>query len=168
MWSTFWFIMLLVLCFTYQSDDLGNATFFQYKEKNWAWMLSIYCIYVGQPCWNDQENYMIDMVDSFIHFLASYCTRWYCFSVIFSCTWLNNAIPAYLNDSIASLLSVDFVSQEHGVPCDGPKDSNAGGWTWEILDRNETRWRKPRVVERTTNCRERRRALPRFTALVVR
>jgi hypothetical protein len=103
MWSTFWFIMLLVLCFTYQSDDLGNATFFPYKEKNWAWMLSIYCIYVGQPCWNDQENYMIDMVDCFIHFLASYCTRWYCFSVIFSCAWLNNATPAYLNNSIASL-----------------------------------------------------------------
>jgi hypothetical protein len=50
---------------------------------------------------------------------------------------------------------MDFVSQEHGVPRDGPKDSNAGGWTWEILDRNETRWRKPRVVERTTHCRER-------------
>jgi hypothetical protein len=50
---------------------------------------------------------------------------------------------------------MDFVSQEHEVPCDGPKDSNAGGWTWEILDRNETRWRKPRVVERTTHCLER-------------
>jgi hypothetical protein len=25
------------------------------------------------------------------------------------------------------LLSMDFVSQEHGVPRDGPKDSNAGG-----------------------------------------
>jgi hypothetical protein len=24
-------------------------------------------------------------------------------------------------------MSMDFVSQEHGVPCDGPKDSNAGG-----------------------------------------
>jgi hypothetical protein len=24
-------------------------------------------------------------------------------------------------------LSMDFVSQEHGVPCNGPKDSNAGG-----------------------------------------
>jgi hypothetical protein len=24
-------------------------------------------------------------------------------------------------------LSMDFVSQEHGVPHDGPKDSNAGG-----------------------------------------
>jgi hypothetical protein len=24
-------------------------------------------------------------------------------------------------------LSMDFVSQEHGVPRDGPKDSNAGG-----------------------------------------
>jgi hypothetical protein len=34
---------------------------------------------------------------------------------------------------------MDFVSQEHGVPRDGPKDSNAGGLTREILDRNETR-----------------------------
>jgi hypothetical protein len=34
---------------------------------------------------------------------------------------------------------MDFVSQEHGVPHDGPKDSNAGGCTREILDRNETR-----------------------------
>jgi hypothetical protein len=42
-------------------------------------------------------------------------------------------------------LSMDFVSQEHGVPRNGPKDSNAGGWTCEILDRNETRWRKPRL-----------------------
>jgi hypothetical protein len=25
------------------------------------------------------------------------------------------------------LVSMDFVSQEHGVPRDGPKDSNAGG-----------------------------------------
>jgi hypothetical protein len=25
------------------------------------------------------------------------------------------------------LLSMDFVSQEHGVPRDGPKDSNVGG-----------------------------------------
>jgi hypothetical protein len=24
-------------------------------------------------------------------------------------------------------LSMDFVSQEHAVPCDGPKDSNTGG-----------------------------------------
>jgi hypothetical protein len=29
-------------------------------------------------------------------------------------------------------LSVDFVSQEHGVPHEGPKDSNAGGCTREI------------------------------------
>jgi hypothetical protein len=37
--------------------------------------------------------------------------------------WLN------LNLSLASLswLSMDFVLQEHGVPRDGPKDSNAGG-----------------------------------------
>jgi hypothetical protein len=37
------------------------------------------------------------------------------------------------------LLSMDFVSQEHRVPHDGPKDSNAGGCTREILDRHETR-----------------------------
>jgi hypothetical protein len=30
------------------------------------------------------------------------------------------------SDDILSL-SMDFVSQEHGVPRDGPKDSNAGG-----------------------------------------
>jgi hypothetical protein len=36
-------------------------------------------------------------------------------------------------------VSMDFVSQEHGVPRDGPKYSNPGGCTWEILDRNETR-----------------------------
>jgi hypothetical protein len=28
---------------------------------------------------------------------------------------------------LACQMSMDFVSQEHGVPCDGPKDSNAGG-----------------------------------------
>jgi hypothetical protein len=39
--------------------------------------------------------------------------------------------------AILSNLSMDFVSQEHGVPHDRPKDSNARGWTWEILDRNE-------------------------------
>jgi hypothetical protein len=36
-------------------------------------------------------------------------------------------------------LSKDFMLQEHGVPHDEPKDSNAGGCTCEILDRNETR-----------------------------
>jgi hypothetical protein len=39
---------------------------------------------------------------------------------------------------------MDFVSQEHSVPRDRPKDSNAGGCTREILDRNETRRQKPR------------------------
>jgi hypothetical protein len=39
---------------------------------------------------------------------------------------------------------MDFVSQEHGVPHDGLKDSNTGGCTREILDRNETQRRKPR------------------------
>jgi hypothetical protein len=29
-------------------------------------------------------------------------------------------------------LSGDFMSQEHGIPHDGPKDSNAGGCTHEI------------------------------------
>jgi hypothetical protein len=28
---------------------------------------------------------------------------------------------------LARQMSMDFVSQEHGVPRDGPKDSNAGG-----------------------------------------
>jgi hypothetical protein len=28
---------------------------------------------------------------------------------------------------LKSLMLMDFVSQEHGVPRDGPKDSNAGG-----------------------------------------
>jgi hypothetical protein len=41
---------------------------------------------------------------------------------------------------------MDFVSQKHGVPHDGPKDSNAGGCTREILDRNKTWWWKPRDV----------------------
>jgi hypothetical protein len=35
-------------------------------------------------------------------------------------------------------VSMDFMLQEHGVPHDGPKDSNAGGCKHEILDRNET------------------------------
>jgi hypothetical protein len=43
-------------------------------------------------------------------------------------------------------MSMDFMLQEHGVPHDGPKDSNAGGCTREILDRNETRRRKPQDV----------------------
>jgi hypothetical protein len=30
---------------------------------------------------------------------------------------------------LARQMSVDFVSQEHGVPHEGPKDSNAGGCT---------------------------------------
>jgi hypothetical protein len=43
---------------------------------------------------------------------------------------------------------MDFVLQEHGVPHDGPEDSNTRSCTREILDRNETR--KPRDV-RTHN-----------------
>jgi hypothetical protein len=37
------------------------------------------------------------------------------------------SIPSIALVSISSMLSMDFVSQEHGVPRDGPKDSNAGG-----------------------------------------
>jgi hypothetical protein len=33
---------------------------------------------------------------------------------------------------LARQMSVDFVSQEHGVPHKGPKDSNTGGCTREI------------------------------------
>jgi hypothetical protein len=44
------------------------------------------------------------------------------------------------------MLSMDFVSQEHGVSHDGPKDLNAGGCTHKILDHNETRWQKPQDV----------------------
>jgi hypothetical protein len=40
---------------------------------------------------------------------------------------------------VSGQVSMDFMSPEHGVPHDGPKDSNAGGCTREILDRNETR-----------------------------
>jgi hypothetical protein len=40
---------------------------------------------------------------------------------------------------LARQMSRDFVLQEHGVPHDGPKDSNARGCTREILDRNKTR-----------------------------
>jgi hypothetical protein len=39
----------------------------------------------------------------------------------------------------ACQMSMDFMSQEHGVPHDGPKDSNAGGCSREILDHNEIR-----------------------------
>jgi hypothetical protein len=34
-----------------------------------------------------------------------------------------------------------------GYHATDPKDSNAGGWTCEILDRNEARWRKPRLSD---------------------
>jgi hypothetical protein len=33
---------------------------------------------------------------------------------------------------LAHQMSVDFMSQEHGVPHEGPKDLNAGGCTREI------------------------------------
>jgi hypothetical protein len=36
--------------------------------------------------------------------------------------------PMLLSSIVLPLfLSMDFVSHEHGVPRDGPKDSNAGG-----------------------------------------
>jgi hypothetical protein len=60
-------------------------------------------------------------------------------------TWKTLRKAWSLVSMLGSIMSMDFMSQEHGVPRDGPKDSNVGGWTWEILDRNETRWRKPRV-----------------------
>jgi hypothetical protein len=37
-----------------------------------------------------------------------------------------------LIESLVGVLSGDFVSQEHGVPHDRPKDSNAGGYMHEI------------------------------------
>jgi hypothetical protein len=77
----------------------------------------------------------------------------------------NTPQPPYL----ARQMSMDFVSQEHGVPHDGPNDSNAGGCTREILDRNETRRRKPRDAGKHNALqRGRHQALPRFRALVVR
>jgi hypothetical protein len=38
-------------------------------------------------------------------------------------------IPSSWGSQLGEYLyvSMDFVSQEHGVPRDGPKDSNAGG-----------------------------------------
>jgi hypothetical protein len=66
-------------------------------------------------------------------------------------------------------MSMDFVLQEHGVPPDGTKDSNAGGYTREILDRNETATEASRHqnAQRTAE-RKRHRPLPRLRALVVR
>jgi hypothetical protein len=64
---------------------------------------------------------------------------------------------------------MDFVSQEHGVPRDGPKDSNAGaerGRSWIATKHSDGSLKMsnaPRTVER-----EKHRALPRFRALVVR
>jgi hypothetical protein len=55
---------------------------------------------------------------------------------------------------------MDFVSQEHGVPHDGPKDSNTGGCTRETLDRDETRRRKPRDAGKHTALQ---RETPSFT-----
>jgi hypothetical protein len=57
-------------------------------------------------------------------------------------------------------MSGDFMSHEHGVPHDGPKDLNVGGYMHEILNRNETWRRKPRHVGEH-NTRE--RDTPSFT-----
>jgi hypothetical protein len=46
---------------------------------------------------------------------------------------LSPVSPFFLSLGAKTLwVSGDFVSQEHGVPHDGPKDSNAGGCTREI------------------------------------
>jgi hypothetical protein len=42
-------------------------------------------------------------------------------------TSLYTQIGKTFNTKNAISLSMDFMSQEHGVPRDGPKDSNAGG-----------------------------------------
>jgi hypothetical protein len=60
------------------------------------------------------------------------------------------------------------MSQENGVPHDGPKDSNAGFGTREILIATKHGDRSLEMPESTTHRRERHRALPRFRALVVR
>jgi hypothetical protein len=65
-------------------------------------------------------------------------------------------------------MSRDFVLQEHRVPHDGPKDSNAGGYTREIKIAMKHGDESLETLESTTHDRERYRALPRFRALVVR
>jgi hypothetical protein len=65
-------------------------------------------------------------------------------------------------------MSMDFVSQEHGVPHDGLKDSNAGVVrvrSWIAAKHGDRSLETPESI---THCRERHRALPRFRALVVR
>jgi hypothetical protein len=64
-------------------------------------------------------------------------------------------------------LSGDFVSQEHGVPHDGPKDSNAGGCTCEIKIATKHNDGSLETPESTAHDRE-TPSLPRFRALVVR
>jgi hypothetical protein len=56
-------------------------------------------------------------------------------------------VSAVLHLHMARQMSMDFVSQEHGVPHDGPKDSNAGGYTREIEIATITWRRKPRDAE---------------------
>jgi hypothetical protein len=65
-------------------------------------------------------------------------------------------------------LLMDFVSQEHGVPHDGPKDSNAGAVRVRSWIATKYGDGSLETSERTAHCRERHRALPRFRALVVR
>jgi hypothetical protein len=70
--------------------------------------------------------------------------------------------------STAGCLSMDFVLQEHRVPHDRPKDSNAGGYTREIEITTKHGDGSLETPESTTHCRAGHRALPRFRALVVR
>jgi hypothetical protein len=72
--------------------------------------------------------------------------------VVFSSTIISNYI--------ISNLSGDFVSQEHGVPHDGPQRFERRGlYTWD-LDHNETRRGKPRDAGEHN---ARQRETPRFT-----
>jgi hypothetical protein len=69
---------------------------------------------------------------------------------------------------MASRLSMDFVLQEHGVPHDGPKDSNTGAVrarSWIATKHSDE---SLEMSKRAVHYRERHRALPRFRALVVR
>jgi hypothetical protein len=65
-------------------------------------------------------------------------------------------------------MSMDFVSQDYGVPHDGPKDSNAGGCTREIEIATKHGDGSLETPKNTTHRREGHQALPRFRALVVR
>jgi hypothetical protein len=75
-------------------------------------------------------------------------------------TYASRAVFVHPRDGKILWVSMDFVLQEHGVPHDGPKDSNTGGYTRDILDRNETRRRKPRDARKHTALQ---RETPSFT-----